>query len=122
MLTLDKGELKKLQNDVLTDPEKYIKVFTRREQPNDDLTWPRMLDQIKFEDRDFWWRFHFNNQVTPMEKWPKKHQFEMYKEWADGVESKAIDTLRSCLSELILGLKEDRKVSPKIDKSLTKRE
>lgn len=57
-----------------------------------------------------------------MERWPKKREYEMYKDWADDVESKAIDTLRQCLSQLILSLKEDKKVSPNPAKGTTKRE
>jgi hypothetical protein len=94
LLTLDKAELQRLRNDVLTDPDKYIKVFTRREPIDEDLLWPRRIEEEKFLERDFWWRFYNNHQITPMEKWPKKREYEMYKDWADDVESKAIDTLR----------------------------
>lgn len=122
LVTLDKAELSKLQNDVLTDPEKYIKAFTRREPVDEDLRWPRRIEEDRFANRDFWWRFFNNNQVTPMEKWPKKVEYEMYKDWADDVEAKAIDTLRNCLAQLILSLKEDKKVSPKFAKGTTKHE
>ncbi len=35
MLTLDHGELDKLQNDVLLNPEKYIQMFTKPEPQNE---------------------------------------------------------------------------------------
>lgn len=38
----------------------------------------------------------------------------MYKEWAMSVEAKAIDTLRNCISTLLVGLKDDIQVSVEV--------
>jgi hypothetical protein len=49
----------------------------------------------------------YNDYMSPTDTWPQKQQFEMYKEWAMGVEGKAIDTLRNCISTLLVELKDD---------------
>jgi len=46
----------------------------------------------------------------------------MYKAWAEEVESKAIDTLRNCISQLLISLKDNFKLTPEFEKGSTKRE
>ena len=57
-----------------------------------------------------------------MESWPKKSHYDVYKTWAEDVENKAIDTLRDCLSQLIISLKDNIKLTPNFEKESTKRE
>jgi hypothetical protein len=97
MLTLDRSELDKLQNDVLQNPDKYTQMFTKPEAPVENLQNLRGRAEEKFEVGDFWWRM-YNDMATPLDNWPKRVEFDMYKAWAEDVEKSAIDTLRNCLS------------------------
>ena len=64
----------------------------------------------------------YNDYMSPTYIWPQKQQFDMYKEWAMGVEGKPIDTLRNCISTLLVELKDDIQVSLEVNPNSTKRE
>jgi len=83
-------------------------MFTRPEKPEYDLIYhenSRQRPEMIFAMKEQWWRM-YNDYMSPTDTWPQKQQFEMYKEWAMGVEGKAIDTLRNCISTLLVELKD----------------
>ena len=46
----------------------------------------------------------------------------MYQAWAEDVQYSAIDTLRNCLSTLIVSLDDSMKLEPEFTKDMTKRQ
>jgi len=63
----------------------------------------------------------YNDAATPVDNWPKRREYEMYKAWAEDVEKSAIDTLRNCLSQLLVSITDGIKIRPEFTKDMNKR-
>jgi len=51
-----------------------------------------------------------NDGMCPLDSFPYAKEFNAYKDWAERIESKAVDTLRMCIDKLLLEAKEEKKV------------
>lgn len=43
-----------------------------------------------------------NDGMCPLDSFPYAREFSAYKEWADRIETNAVDTLRMCIDKLLL--------------------
>ena len=113
MFTLDQNELEKLQADVIANPEKYEMMLTNytKQIPDSKLStkMDRGLSLVKQEEQEYWFRV-MNDGMCPLDSLPYAREFTAYKEWADQIESKAVDTLRMCIDKLLLEAKSEKKV------------
>lgn len=63
----------------------------------------------------------YHHSVTPLDNWPKRLEFDLYKAWAEDVEKNAIDTLRNCLSQLLISINEGLNIRPEFKNDMSKR-
>jgi len=72
MLTFNKEELLKIQDDVYADPEKYVAMFTRKEPSENDPVWHEFRAEYilpKEDDKDYWYRV-LNDGYSPRDSMP----------------------------------------------------
>jgi len=108
MLTLDKKELARLRDDVLENPEKYIKIFTEWEAPVYDEYYrdhEREQPKMRFHIQKMLWMRYYDDEFCK-DTWIYKDEYETYKEWASKIDEKAIDTLRDCIFHLLNSIQE----------------
>jgi len=56
---------------------------------------------VLLDETEYWYRM-INDGHSPLDSWPYAHEFSVYKEWVDGIERKALDTLLMCVNQLLL--------------------
>jgi hypothetical protein len=73
MVTFDEAELRRLQADILAEPDKYIEAFTAREPSEIDLVQNQRKDRdvpgYKQEDKAHWFRV-LNDGRCPIDAFP----------------------------------------------------
>ena len=69
----------------------------------------RGLSIAKKEEQEYWFRV-MNDGMCPLDSFPYAKEFNAYKDWAERIELKAVDTLRMCINKLLLEAKEEKKV------------
>jgi len=99
MLTVDKKELEKIQKDLYANPEKYSAMFTKKELvdhgQNRHLMDPARKDPLEARLSDYkFWHSMLNDGTEVGENWPFYHEYHAYKHWFDGVEDRALNTLK----------------------------
>ena len=105
LLTLDKKELLKLQQDILQNPEKYEALLKMNQadetDPNKANKFNREMSELKLQEQEYWFRV-INDGMNPLDSFPYAREYEAYKFWAEGIEEKALDTLRMAVNTLLL--------------------
>lgn len=105
MFTLNKSELEKLNEDVLSNPEKYEMIFRGHDIPEIDsfriAKSQRDLLLNKMDEYEYWYRV-LNDGFCPIDTWTYNSEFRSYKEWAELIETKAMNTLRTAINKLIM--------------------
>ena len=127
MLTLDKDELLRLQDDVFNDPLKYKKMFESVSM-EEELR-PEHLrsnyDPIRkrawLENYDYWYRV-LNDGYTKLDTIPYVNRLNAYKDWMTGIEEKAVDTLKLAINKLLISLDEKHTKTFKRSKDKSKRQ
>ena len=117
VLTLDKEELLKLQDDVFKDPLKYEKMFTKVRTPAED-EWGNGVhglkighggdtsrERAKLETYDYWFRV-LNDGFSRLDTLRYSNRYHAYTEWMSGIEEKALDTLKMAINKLLLAFDE----------------
>ena len=99
VFTFDKGELEKLRRDLLADPHKYEKLFTR-EQPTFEQPERFDIRKKKIEEYKYWFRI-MNEGRVPHESLPYYKQLEAYKDFVEHIEEKAYSTLKMTVARLL---------------------
>jgi hypothetical protein len=69
----------------------------------------RDLASAKYEEQEYWFRV-MNDGMCPLDSFPYATEFVAYKEWADRIESNAVDTLRMCIDKLLIEAAAEKKV------------
>lgn len=97
--TFDLKELKALRKDILSNPEKYEQLLKQDNGTfyNKDRFTPK---EIKTEEWNYWYRV-LNDGHTP---WDNVYQYQnllAYKEFVEGVEKNALNTLKVVVQRLI---------------------
>lgn len=59
------------------------------------------MSQLKVQEQEYWFRV-INDGMNPLDSFPYAREFESYKFWAEGIEEKALDTLRMAVNTLLL--------------------
>ena len=105
MFTLNKSELEKLNEDVLSNPEKYEMIFRGHDIPEIDsykvTKAQRDLALNKLDEYEYWYRT-LNSGACHTDTWTFNSEFKSYKEWAELIETKAMNTLRTAINKLIM--------------------
>jgi hypothetical protein len=98
---------------VISNPEKYEQMLTNYTKPIADSKLSTKMDRglslAKQEEQEYWFRV-MNDGMCPLDSFPYAREFSAYKEWADQIESKAVDTLRTCINKLLIEAKDEKKV------------
>ena len=104
MLTIDKEELLKLQDDVYQHPQKYDTMLTEYEAHDYGQVrhyWNRdrnpTIESGRLQDYQYWHSM-LNDGTESIENWPYYREYMAYKHWFDQVEDKALDTLKLAIS------------------------
>ena len=104
MLTIDKNELLKIQEDIYANPQKYEAMFTKQEPIDWGMTrhlkHPSRREDHRLSDRQFWHSM-LNDGTESVENWPYYLEHAAYKGWFDRVEDKALDTLKRAVAQLL---------------------
>ena len=105
MFTIDKDELEKLNDDILSNPEKYEMILRGAVQPEilERPTYKLNLERkwVNFEERDYWFRM-MHTCKSDIETLPYYDEFTAYKEWVDQIEMNALATLRTAINKLLI--------------------
>jgi hypothetical protein len=127
--TFDKAELEKLRRDLLENPEKYEAMLQREREPDN---WQADPDPGRFWDgrraraqtREYWHRLVNDGRCEQLDNWPMRVEYHAYKKWADGIQEKALDTLKFTVSRLLLDFNQDESLgntvtefAPKVNES-----
>lgn len=106
MLTIDKEELLKLQDDIYSNPQKYEAIFSEKE-PIDWGTlkhhWTSQRGKTfdpKLDDH-IYWHSHMNDGTDAVENWPYYREYNVYKNWFSEIEDKALCTLKMAVAQLL---------------------
>jgi hypothetical protein len=109
VLTLDKDELLRLQEDVFNDPLKYRKMFESVSM-EDELRAEHVRSnhdpirkRARLENYDYWYRV-LNDGYTKLDTIPYVNRLNAYKDWMEGIEEKAVDTLKQAINSLLISL------------------
>ena len=126
MLTVDKKELLKLQEDVYANPQKYEEIFNKQ----DHIDWGqtrhfwfphRRQDQEVRMNDNMHWHSMLNDGTNAVENWPYYRQYMVYKDWFEEIEKKALNTLKVAIAQLLADFDDDKK-NPVFDgTNMTKR-
>jgi len=119
--TFDKPALEKLQRDLMENPEKYEAMFLA-EQEECHFDTAASLDPVgktekleaKAYTREHWYRLINDGKKPHMESWPMKVEYHQYKQWADRIKFKALDSLKGTVARLLSDFKEDDSVGNKV--------
>ena len=82
-------------------------MFTRKEpvdhgQHNRMLLTPDRREDVFIRLSDYsFWHSMLNDGTDVGENWPWLHEYNAYKHWFDGVEEKALNTLKVAVSQLL---------------------
>ncbi len=55
----------------------------------------------KLDEYEYWYRV-LNNGYCPIDNWTYSAEFRCYKEWAELIETKAMNTLRTAINKLLM--------------------
>ena len=101
MLTVDKTELLKLQEDLYADPQKWTEILSQRERADwgqERHFWSlhRKEDHdVRFADYQYWQTLASSDGAPDaLENWPYYREYMAYKTWFEQVEDKALHTLK----------------------------
>lgn len=97
--TFDLNELKALRRDVLLNPEKYAQIL---EQPAGHLGFKDrfQIHETKDQEWEYWYRV-LNDGKAPVDGQKHYQTLLAYKEFVEGVEKKAVGTLKLIVQRLI---------------------
>jgi hypothetical protein len=101
MYTFDKKELEKLRDDLLANPEKYEQSLRSRPQAKQPLGNKRLIQAKKHEEYDYWFRV-LNEGHLPYDSLPYYKQLVAYRDFAEGIEQKALNTLKMTVQRLLM--------------------
>ena len=99
--TFDKKELERIRADVLANPEKYEAALRFKSQEAPKLGYKPQQQLKKKDEYDYWFRT-LNGGILPQDTLPYYKQLVAYKDFVDGIEHKALDTLKITVQRLIL--------------------
>ena len=113
--TFDKKELESLRKDLLQNPEKYEELLMRESSLDSGLpsTDPGRLwekRQARADDREYWHRLVNDGRAKNMDNWPMRVEYHAYKDWADQIQGKAMDTLKYTVTRLLLDFEDNQEV------------
>ena len=106
MLTIDKNELLKIQDDIYQNPQKYEAIFTKQEPIDwgqDRHMWTPMRKDMPFQrlTEYQYWHSMINDGTDTVQNWPFYKEYMGYKEWFDQIEDKAVHTLKVAVAQLL---------------------
>ena len=113
--TFDKKELENLRRDLLENPEKYEELLLKEaeEDPGLPTTDPGRLWEsraARASDREYWHRLVNDGRAKQLDNWPMRVEYHAYKDWADKIQAKALDTLKYTVTRLLLDFEDDKEV------------
>ena len=115
----DKEQLQKLQKDLLENPGKYEELLMKDKEEDpwhskwDHGLWNHIKDW-KNENLDYWHRFFSDGRNDRLENWPYRVEYYTYKDWADNIKTKALDTLKYTVSRLLIDFEDNEKTGNKV--------
>ena len=108
MLTVDKNELLKLQEDLYANPQKWTEIFTARDRTDwgrDRFHWathPREDRDVQFADYQYWQTMASGDGAPDaLINWPYYKEYMIYKNWFERTEDKALHTLKLAVAKLL---------------------
>ena len=117
MLTVDKKELLKLQEDLYANPQKWTEILTKREredrgQERHFWTQHRLEDQdVRFADKQYQQAITSpDGAPDQLENWPMYKEYMAYQSWAERIEDKALHTLKVAVAQLLNDFEGDNPV------------
>lgn len=126
--TFDKQALEKLQIDLFKNPAKYEAMFLA-EKEEDYYHSHEYLDPVgkhekadaKAYTREHWYRLINDGRKPHMQTWPMKVEYHVYKQWADGIKFKALDSLKGTVARLLNDFTEDESVGNLVEKHIVEK-
>lgn len=109
-LTFDKEELLRIRRDILSNPEKYEKILT--EHDNGTFKTGDRFDNKakKDEEYNYWYRV-LNDGRNPWDNVKDYQTYFVYKEFVEGIEKKALGTLRMVVQRLLNDFEHEESVN-----------
>lgn len=108
MLTVDKNELLKLQEDLYKNPQKWTDILTKRERTDwgqERHFWAnhrREDADVIFADKQYWQTMTSSDGAPDaLINWPYYKEYMTYKNWLEQVEDRALHTLKLAVSKLL---------------------
>lgn len=112
VVTFDEAELRRLQADVMEDPQKYINAFLVQDVYVPDMAHLHELGrdtrQPRLDEREYWFRI-LNDGRCPVDAFPYRLEWEAYSAWADDIQNHALDQLKYAISQLLFEIEESKK-------------
>lgn len=65
-------------------------------------------------NREYWHRLVNDGRCEKMDNWPMRVEYHAYKKWADGIQEKALDTLKFTVSRLLLDFEQDESLGNRV--------
>ena len=116
--------MKKLRRDLLENPEKYEEMLKRKADEEHEDSWLMEMDPGRYgehrtalwDDREYWHRLRMDGYCVKRrpDNWPKRVEYYKFKEWADSIEERALDTLKYTVSRLLLDFEDDASLENKV--------
>lgn len=102
----DKEDIEKLRRDIFDNPDKYEEMLRKEEKYEfEDVRLPywERLRNIRFRNVDdtMYWYGLYNEGKNPFENLPYYRDYIGYKDWADNIEERALDSLKFAVNSLL---------------------
>lgn len=105
VMTLDPSELERIRVDINENPNKYENMLKVNQKDERDTTWVtganRGLTEEKMEQHEYYYRI-LNDGYSPLDNWPMAKEYQAYKNWVEGIETRALETLRACVYDALI--------------------